>query len=140
MMKGVVVMLAVLLSLAAMPATAGKKETKAERQARWAAERAVRVVSEAAQVEGCKLIGPVEGKGYWDVWTGGINESQAFRGLQSATHRVNGNTALIVTFSPGDARTRTEAIYRGEAYLCPPAPAPDPTPTPPQETPETGAH
>lgn len=135
MMKRTVFMLAALLSLAAMPATAGKKETKAERQARWAAERAVRVVSEAVQVEGCKLIGPVEGKGYRNVWTGEIDESQAFRGLQSATYRVKGNTALIVTFSPGDARTGAKAIYRGEAYLCPPAPAPDPTPTPAQEPP-----
>lgn len=92
---------------------------------------AVRVVGDASQVEGCKLIGEVKGKSSWGGAMQSYAESKAYRHIKENALKMGADTVLVVTGHSSWAASK----YRGEAYLCgtseaapTPTPVPDPTP------------
>jgi len=93
----------------------------------------VRVVPDAAQVEGCEYIGEVLGKSsYGGLLAQSAGEGKAFKHLKRNAYEMGANRVLFVASRSGFGGSK----YRGEAYLCKDAetaPVPTPTPTPAPE-------
>ncbi len=89
---------------------------------------AVRVVPDAAQVEGCEYIGEVLGKSaYGGLFAQSAGEGKAFKHLKRNAYEMGANRVLVVANRSGFGGSK----YRGEAYLCKaPEAAPTPAPTP----------